>query len=94
MGWASWTTVNVFAARSGVRTEEAGVITGELSVHTTWTDGEARFAVQYNGSSDWFTLVGSPVPCATETDSRTLHEAVVTAVRTGRASDMPSAMTP
>ncbi|MFD3698811.1 hypothetical protein ACFWUZ_22125 [Streptomyces sp. NPDC058646] len=84
MGWASWTTVSVFSGRDGVRTEEAGVITGELTVHTTWTENEARFAIQYNGSSEWFTLADGPLPCASEEESRALHEMVVEAVRTGR----------
>lgn len=71
-------------------TEEAGVVTGDLTVHTTWTaDREARVAVQYSGASDWFTMSGSPVPCATEEESRALHEAVVEAVRAGGGATVP-----
>ncbi|MFD3807231.1 hypothetical protein ACFWSF_15725 [Streptomyces sp. NPDC058611] len=87
MDWASWTTVNVFAGRGGVRTEEAGALTGDLTVHTTWTGAEARVSVQYSGSSDWFTLAGSPLPCASERDSRDLHDVVVELVRAGKAAD-------
>ncbi|CAM5312451.1 hypothetical protein SCALM49S_09637 [Streptomyces californicus] len=60
MNWASWTTSGVYAGTGGVRTEEAGILSGDLTVHTTWSDGQASVAVQYSGSSDWFTLTGSP----------------------------------
>ncbi|WP_328315917.1 hypothetical protein [Streptomyces sp. NBC_00388] len=83
MTWASWTTSGIFAGPGGVRTEEIGVLTGDLTVHTTWWEDQVSFAVQYSGSSDWFTLVGSPVPCGSERASRELHQIVVEAVRTG-----------
>ncbi|MEU9253679.1 hypothetical protein AB0D66_17710 [Streptomyces sp. NPDC048270] len=88
MSWASWTTPGVFAGRDGVRTGEAGpVLTGELDVHTTWieADGLAHVTVQYSGASDWLPLAGSPVPCPSETASRTLHDAVIHSIRTGAA---------
>lgn len=89
MEWASWTTVSVLSGRGGVLTEEAGILTGDLSVHTTWADGEARVAVQYSGASDWFTMSGSPTPCPSEADSRALHDAVVAAVRAGAGAAVP-----
>ncbi|MCP9958106.1 MULTISPECIES: hypothetical protein [Streptomyces] len=85
-GWASWTTVNVFAGAGGVRTVELGVLTGNLSVHTTWQGTEADVAVQYSGGSDWYTMAGSPVPCRSEEESRALHQAAVEAVQTGRGA--------
>lgn len=88
MTWASWTTHGVFAGRGGVRTDGGVVLTGELDVHTTWTeaDGLAHVAVQYSGGSEWLTLAGSPVPCRSEEASRTLHDAVIQAVRAGGAA--------
>lgn len=83
MTWASWTTTGVFAGAAGVPTDEAGVVRGDLSVHTTWTDGQAILTVQYSGASEWFTITGSPVRCATERQSRDLHQEVVEAVRSG-----------
>lgn len=82
-GWASWTTVNVFAGTGGVRTVELGVLTGNLSVHTTWTGSEAVVAIQYSGGSDWYTMAGSPVPCRSEEESRALHQLAVEAVQEG-----------
>ncbi|MFD1659382.1 hypothetical protein ACFSL4_14500 [Streptomyces caeni] len=89
MGWASWTTTGVFAGRGGVRTEEAGIVTGDLTVHTTWDGNHADVAVQYSGTSYWFTLTGSPVTCLSEQDSRHLHQAVVEAVRAGGGATVP-----
>ncbi|QNE78911.1 hypothetical protein F0344_33825 [Streptomyces finlayi] len=89
MSWASWTTSGVFTGAGGVRTEEAGILGGDLTVHTTWADGEAEVAVQFSGASDWFTLVGSPVRCPTEEASRAFHQAVVEAVRAGGGATVP-----
>ncbi|MET9378321.1 hypothetical protein ACFYV5_10515 [Streptomyces sp. NPDC003035] len=94
MSWASWTTPGVYTGRGGVLTDEVGPVTGDVTVHTTWAEGEARVAVQYSGASDWFTMSGSPVPCATERESRDLHEAAVEAVREGNAATVPSLSRP
>ncbi|MER6448097.1 hypothetical protein [Streptomyces venezuelae] len=89
MTWASWTTTGVFAGRGGVCTDEAGVLTGDLTVHTTWSSPEAQVAVQYSGGSDWFTVTGSPVRCESEEFSRLLHQSVVDAVRADGAATVP-----
>ncbi|MFF9474317.1 hypothetical protein ACF1E9_17075 [Streptomyces roseolus] len=89
MSWASWTTAGVYTGRGGVLTVEGGIVTGDLTVHTTFADGEARVAVQYSGASDWFTMSGSPVPCSSEGKSRELHDAVVEAVREGAGATVP-----
>jgi hypothetical protein len=90
MSWASWTTSGVFAGSGGVRTEEAGLVNGDLTVHTTWSDGQAAVAVQYSGASDWFTLAGSPVPCPSEEASRSFHQSIVEAVRAGGGATVPA----
>jgi hypothetical protein len=90
MSWASWTTTGVYSGRGGVLTDEVGVLTGDLTVHTTWASGEARVAVQYSGASDWFTMTGSPIACATEDESRVLHQAIVQAVADGGGATVPS----
>ncbi|MFF4751441.1 hypothetical protein ACWD5R_05680 [Streptomyces sp. NPDC002514] len=80
---ASWTTPGVFTGRGGVRTDEAGIVTGDLTVHTTWHGRAADVTVQYTGTSTWLTMTGSPVPCRSERHSRDLHQAAVAAVRLG-----------
>ncbi|MER7468616.1 hypothetical protein [Streptomyces sp. NPDC097981] len=89
MTWSSWTTTGVFTGRGGVRTDEAGVLSGDLSVHTTWSGREAHVTVQYSGASEWFTVTGSPVHCTSEEGSRLLHQAMVDAVRTGGGATVP-----
>ena len=85
----SWTTSGVFAGRGGARTDEAGVVTGDLTVHTTWDGSQADVEVQYSGTSRRFTLTGSPVPCSSQQDSRRLHQVVVEAVRAGGGATVP-----
>ncbi|MET9663437.1 hypothetical protein [Streptomyces sp. NPDC006510] len=89
MAWASWTTCGVFSGRGGVLTDEVGVLSGDLTVHTTWAEDMAQVTVQYTGAIDWFTMSGSPVPCSTEEHSRRLHDAVIRAVRDGGAATVP-----
>ncbi|MEU8591013.1 hypothetical protein AB0C59_29005 [Streptomyces sp. NPDC048664] len=89
MLWASWTTKGVYAGRGGARTEDAGIMTGDLTVHTTWDGSEADVAIQYSGGSQWFTLAGSPVPCDSEAGSRHLHQEVIEAVRAGGGATVP-----
>ncbi|MFI2367764.1 hypothetical protein [Streptomyces sp. NPDC018833] len=90
MSWASWTTPGVYSGRGGVLTEEVGVVTGDLTVHTTWVDGEASVTVQYTGAADWFTVSGSPAPCPSEAASRDLHDAVIAAVRGPTTATVPA----
>ncbi|MFF5404461.1 hypothetical protein ACFY8K_17535 [Streptomyces misionensis] len=89
MVWASWTTPGVFTGRGGARTVEAGILTGDLTVHTTWDGRVADVAVQYSGTSQWYTLSGSPVPCRTERGSRELHQAVVESIRDDAEATVP-----
>lgn len=89
MVWASWTTPGVFTGRGGARTNEAGIVVGDLTVHTTWDGRKADVSVQYSGTSQWFTLSGSPVPCRSERGSRDLHQEVVESIRAGAEATVP-----
>ncbi|MFE1949661.1 hypothetical protein ACFW9D_04240 [Streptomyces sp. NPDC059524] len=89
MDQTSWTTRGVFTGQGGARTDEAGIVSGDLSVRTTWDGTQAEVKIQYTGTSDWHTLTGSPVPCPSQEDSRDLHQAVVEAVRAGGGATVP-----
>ncbi|MEU9380868.1 hypothetical protein AB0D38_07695 [Streptomyces sp. NPDC048279] len=89
MDQTSWTTTGVFTGQGGARTDEAGIVTGELTVHTTWDGRQAHVKIQYTGTSEWYTLTGSPVPCPSQQASRTLHQTVVEAVRAGCGTTVP-----
>lgn len=96
MTWASWTTTGVIAGPGGVATEEVGIISGDLTVHTTWSasDHLALITVQYSGALDWFTMTGSPAPSPSEPHSRALHQAIVEAVRRGGGATVPTDSSP
>ncbi|MET9730225.1 hypothetical protein ABZZ79_05975 [Streptomyces sp. NPDC006458] len=86
---ASWTTTGVFTGRGGVRTDEVGIVTGDLTVHTAWNGEQAEVHVRHSGTSQWFTFSGSPVPCSSAEASRELHQAAVEAVRAGGGAQVP-----
>ncbi|MFJ6619809.1 hypothetical protein ACIQOW_19805 [Kitasatospora sp. NPDC091335] len=88
--WATWTTQSIISGPGGVTTTEIGPISGDLTVHTTWVDGEARLTVQYTGALDWYTVVGSPVRAADETTARTIHQAMVHGVKAGGGATAPA----
>ena len=92
MNWASWTTERVYSGHAGIHTVEAGVLKGELTIHTTWVEHQAIITVQYAGATEWYTVAGSPMSCASERESRALHQAAVDAVRTGSGVAAPAAV--
>ncbi|MDQ3631056.1 MAG: hypothetical protein M3417_07275 [Actinomycetota bacterium] len=56
------------APPGGVMTDEVGVITGELELRSTCTEGGAlNVLVRYAGALDWYQVTG--------TDGRRLHDA-------------------
>ena len=87
--WTTWTTTGVISGPGGVKTDEAGVLSGDITVHTTWRDGLAYLAVQHSSALDWYTLSGSPVAVPDERASRDLHQAAVEAVRAGGGAVAP-----
>jgi hypothetical protein len=50
----------------GVMTEEAGAITGDLELLCRPAAEGTHVAVRYAGTSDWYTVAGSPVPALGE----------------------------
>lgn len=81
MSWATWTTSAVPVGPGGVRTEEAGILTGDVDVQTHWRSGQVRIRVRPTGTAQWLTLSGVLAFCPTAYRSRLLHEATVEAVR-------------
>ncbi|MFI6154623.1 hypothetical protein ACIBCA_18270 [Kitasatospora sp. NPDC051170] len=89
ISWATWTTQSIISGPGGVTTVEVGPISGDLTLHTTWVDGEARLTVQYSGALDWYTVAGSPVAAADETTARAIHQAMVNGVKQGGGASAP-----
>ncbi|MFD5426584.1 hypothetical protein [Streptomyces sp. NPDC127084] len=84
--FATWTTQGIIAGSGGVMTTEGGPITGDLTVHTTWIDGQAQVTVQHTGALEWYGLAGSPVPAVDEPTARHAHQAAVELVKEGGGS--------
>ncbi|WP_433237553.1 hypothetical protein ACQPYK_29130 [Streptosporangium sp. CA-135522] len=83
----------VVAGPGGVMTDEVGVITGELTVRTEISGGQARVRVQYTGAEEWYALTGSPVPLAGR-PARQLHQAIMEAVRAGLPAGLTTGQPP
>lgn len=50
-----------YSTAGGVKTDEAGAVTGELEVATAVESGNLEVSVRYAGAEDWYTVSGSPV---------------------------------
>ncbi|MGS2644525.1 hypothetical protein [Streptosporangium sp. LJ11] len=78
----------VVAGPGGVMTDEAGVITGDLTVAITLSGDQAQVRVQYTGAEEWYTLTGSPTPRAGRT-GQAVKTAILRAVRDGLPEGLP-----
>ncbi|SEO28913.1 hypothetical protein [Actinacidiphila rubida] len=87
--WTAWTTQGILSGTGGVDTVEIGPVHGDLTLHTTWVDGQAVLSVQYTGATDWFTVTGSPVSAATERQARDIHQRMVEAAQSGGSATAP-----
>ncbi|MEV4072622.1 hypothetical protein ACGFJC_35035 [Nonomuraea fuscirosea] len=77
---------NVIAGPGGVMTEEAGVITGEVTVRTEVSADRVTVRVQYLDADEWYQIDGSPLRPASGPASgpgQDLHDQIVQAVRHG-----------
>lgn len=85
-----WTTA-VTTGPGGVRTDEAGVIAGEVTLRTFWSDSDSQALVtlQHKEIPDWYTMSGSPVDAPSEAAGKAVHEAAVDAARQGGGARVP-----
>ncbi|MFH8386992.1 hypothetical protein ACH4E7_39775 [Kitasatospora sp. NPDC018058] len=79
-------TTGIPAGPGGVMTVEVGVITGDLTLRTTWDGRQALLTVTYDGAEEWYTVQGAPVPAATRVAAQAAHQAMAHAVRRGGAA--------
>ncbi|MFJ9777218.1 hypothetical protein ACIRVF_39305 [Kitasatospora sp. NPDC101157] len=85
-GAEPFVTTGVAAGPGGVMTVEVGVVTGDLTLRTTWDGAQALLDVQYDGADEWYTVEGSPVPAPSAAAAEAAHHAIVEAVRRGGAA--------
>ena len=61
------------AGPGGVMTDEVGVVTGDLELRTTLTDGELRATVRYEGAEEWYAVTGASCRLADPGDHEAVH---------------------
>jgi hypothetical protein len=70
----------------GVLTDEAGALTGELTLHTAVRpDGQAVLSVSDTGGEDWYTVTGGYYQLEDLSLAEDLHTAAVALLATGGA---------
>jgi hypothetical protein len=60
-------------APGGVMTDEAGVITGELTLRTELSGGQVRLTVQYKDADEWYAVTNGTAPLHDPADLDTVH---------------------
>ena len=70
-------TADITAGPGGVMTDEAGVVTGDLTVRTEYAGGRVTVRVQYKDADEWYAVTGGTAPLADEADLQSVHTIVV-----------------
>ncbi len=52
-------STDIVPGPGGVMTDEVGVVTGDLTLRTEFTDGSAVLQVQYKDAEEWYTVTGA-----------------------------------
>lgn len=66
------------ATPDGVMTNEVGVITGDLELHTTCLDdGALTLAIRYVGADEWYTVRGQAYRLHDSRDHPVVHQLLV-----------------
>jgi hypothetical protein len=60
-------------APGGVMTDEAGVITGELTLRTELSAGEVTLHVQYKEADEWYAVTGGKADLTDPADLDAVH---------------------
>jgi hypothetical protein len=71
-------TADIVAGPGGVMTDEAGVVTGELTLATQLLDdGRVGLKVQYKGAEDWYAVTGASTKVHDPKDLDAVHAVAV-----------------
>ena len=60
-------------APGGVMTDEAGVITGELTLRSELSGATVTLRVQYKDADEWYTVTGAKATLKDPADAEALH---------------------
>jgi hypothetical protein len=70
-------TADITAGPGGVMTDEAGVITGELTLKTEVDKGTVVLRVQYKDAAEWYTVTGGKASLKNAKDLDAVHAIAV-----------------
>ncbi len=71
-------TSDITAGPGGVMTDEAGVVTGELTLRTEMADRKTVvLRVQYKNAAEWYTVTGAKTKLADPKDIDAMHAIAV-----------------
>lgn len=69
-------TTDITAGPGGVMTDEAGVITGDLTLRTEYANGKVTVHVQYKDADEWYMVTGGKATLKDEADVGAVHSIV------------------
>jgi hypothetical protein len=61
------------AGPGGVMTDEAGVVTGDLTLRTELSAGQVTLRVQYKDADEWYAVTGGTAPLKDPADLDAVH---------------------
>jgi hypothetical protein len=70
-------TTDITAGPGGVMTDEVGVITGDLTLHTEVAESAATVRVQYKEADEWYTVTGGRATLKDPADAEAVHQIAV-----------------
>jgi hypothetical protein len=70
-------TADFTAGPGGVMTDEAGVVTGDLTLRTELSGGEVTLRVQYKDADEWYVVTGGRTTLQDPADLDAVHTLVV-----------------
>jgi hypothetical protein len=70
-------TTDIVPGPGGVMTDEVGVVTGDLTLRTELTDGDAVLSVQYKDAEEWYAVTGGRAKLADPSDLEAVHAIAV-----------------
>ncbi|WP_433371777.1 hypothetical protein ACQPZX_48160 [Actinoplanes sp. CA-142083] len=70
-------TTDIVAGPGGVMTDEVGVVTGDLTLHTEVSGADATVQVQYKEAEEWYTVTGGTATLKDPADAAAVHQVAV-----------------
>ncbi len=70
-------TAQIVAGQGGVMTDEAGVVTGELTLRTELSADTVTVRVQYRDADEWYAVTGGTCTLKDPADVQAVHQLAV-----------------